>query len=331
MTTPAYDRLGDFLQVRMRMSHIYQPLMLRTLLSNDGTAARRRIAEAFLAHDESQIEYYERITDAMPGRVLKRHGVVERQGDTYVLAPSVRDVTEKERAALLRLCDQKVEEYKARRGAALFAHRVEGMGRVPGGLRYEVLKRAGFHCELCGVSADERALEVDHVVPRKHGGRDEIENLQPLCWRCNGDKGAGDDTDFRAVRASFEQREPGCVFCGARKDLIAENTLAVAVPDRFPVTTGHALVIPRRHVADYFDLFASERRAVDRLVEIARSHIRSGDSTVAGFNVGTNSGEVAGQTVMHCHVHVIPRRRGDVPDPRGGVRHVIPGKANYLR
>lgn len=91
----------------------------------------------------------------------------------------------------------------------------------------------------------------------------------------------------------------------------------------------HTLVIPKRHVGTYFELFSSERRAIDQLLDSQRSEITSEDRSVEGFNIGINSGEVAGQTVMHCHVHLIPRRRGDVAHPRGGIRHVIPGKGTY--
>ena len=108
-----------------------------------------------------------------------------------------------------------------------------------------------------------------------------------------------------------------------------ENSLAVVVEDRFPVTPGHRLVIPRRHVADYFDLGTPEASACQRLLAVSRDALLAADPTIEGFNVGINCGEPAGQTVMHCHIHLIPRRRGDHPNPRGGVRAVIQGKADY--
>jgi ATP adenylyltransferase len=96
------------------------------------------------------------------------------------------------------------------------------------------------------------------------------------------------------------------------------------------VTDWHVLVVPKRHTADYFDLGTAESRACDRLLGEARSLISKEDARVTGFNVGINSGEAAGQTVMHCHIHLIPRRTGDHPNPRGGVRGVIPAKADYI-
>ncbi len=124
--------------------------------------------------------------------------------------------------------------------------------------------------------------------------------------------------------------EPGCVFCTMAEDcVVADNRLAYTVRDTSPVTLLHTLVLPKRHVASYFDLSALEKGAIDELLEQNRFEIVAHDPTVMGFNIGINIGEVAGQTVFHCHVHLIPRRIGDVADPRGGVRAVIPGKALY--
>ena len=120
------------------------------------------------------------------------------------------------------------------------------------------------------------------------------------------------------------------MFCEiAPERVIAENSLAFAITDGFPVTPLHTLIISRRHVADYFDLFTSEERAIQRLLRQTRAAIMQQDKTVSAFNVGINAGAVAGQTISHCHVHLIPRREGDTPDPRGGVRGVISGKAIY--
>jgi diadenosine tetraphosphate (Ap4A) HIT family hydrolase len=122
----------------------------------------------------------------------------------------------------------------------------------------------------------------------------------------------------------------GCVFCTIGEELmVASNQFAWAVRDTSPVTPLHTLVLPRRHVASYFELDASENLAIDDLLEEVRLDILSRDPAVAGFNIGINIGGVAGQTIFHCHVHLIPRRRGDVANPRGGVRAVIPGKADY--
>ncbi|MGK3982739.1 HIT domain-containing protein [Sorangium sp. So ce136] len=110
---------------------------------------------------------------------------------------------------------------------------------------------------------------------------------------------------------------------------VASNSLAFALRDRFPVSPGHTLVIPRRLVSTWFDATAEERAAIFELVDAVKRQLDQ-ELRPDGYNIGINAGEAAGQTVMHLHVHVIPRFRGDVDDPRGGVRHVIPGKGNYL-
>jgi ATP adenylyltransferase len=196
------SELFDFVESKMRMSHIYQPLLIRAVLERNGHATIRDIAREFLMHDESQIEYYEHIAKVMPIPVLRRHGIVSRNGNEVIIEA---DLTPEERDRLLRICEQKIEAYKNQRGAAIWQHRTFRLGDVPGSARYEVLKRARFRCELCGIPASERALEVDHIVPRKHGGRDDLENLQALCWKCNSGKGANDATDFRVARHESEK------------------------------------------------------------------------------------------------------------------------------
>ena len=139
-----------------------------------------------------------------------------------------------------------------------------------------------------------------------------------------------DDTDFRRIRDSYEDRADGCVFCEVDESRkIGENVLAYMIRDGYPVTNLHTLVIPKRHVGSYFELGQAEMNACTALLQAGRTDIESRDATVSGFNIGVNNGETAGQTVPHCHIHLIPRRAGDVEKPRGGVRHVIPGKGAY--
>ena len=121
-----------------------------------------------------------------------------------------------------------------------------------------------------------------------------------------------------------------CPFCAIDPSrVVAGNALAFVIRDGFPVTVLHSLVIPRRHAAGYFDLTADEVRACHELLGSSRLEIQKMDSSVVAFNVGINVGSAAGQTVNHCHIHLIPRREGDVPNPRGGIRHTIPGKGDY--
>src|SRR5262249_51865989 len=122
-----------------------------------------------------------------------------------------------------------------------------------------------------------------------------------------------------------------CPFCALSADrIILETENAVAFTDGYPIAPGHTLVIPRRHVASIFDLAPDMQADVWDLVAKVRATLAR-DLHPDGFNIGINDGIAAGQTVMHAHVHVIPRWSGDVPDPRGGVRWVIPTKAAYWR
>ena len=120
-----------------------------------------------------------------------------------------------------------------------------------------------------------------------------------------------------------------CPFCSPDGTaLVYESELVVAFRDRFPVGNGHTLVVPRRHVATYFDATPAEQAAVWLALDVVKRELDR-DLHPEGYNVGFNAGAVAGQTVMHAHLHVIPRFSGDTPDPRGGVRGVIPDKQKY--
>jgi diadenosine tetraphosphate (Ap4A) HIT family hydrolase len=120
-----------------------------------------------------------------------------------------------------------------------------------------------------------------------------------------------------------------CLFCSLdpSRNWI-ENEHAIAFADAYPVTDGHTLVIPRKHVASIYELNADEQSAVWVLVAQVRERLLTGLKPDA-FNIGVNDGLAAGQTIEHAHVHIIPRRKGDAPDPRGGIRWIIDDKANY--
>jgi diadenosine tetraphosphate (Ap4A) HIT family hydrolase len=172
---------------------------------------------------------------------------------------------------------------------------------------------------------------VDHNVPKNMGGSDDFSNLQSLCFRCNAAKRDTDTTDFRGLQASYTQRQDRCVFCAleASGRVLLENELELCIADAYPVTPGHSLVIPRRHVADGLALHQPEWNAVVELPKLRREQLSAQDASISGWNVGLNSGEAAGQTVFHAHWHLIPRREGDCEEPRGGVRGVIPAHQSY--
>ncbi|QWE15366.1 HIT family protein [Polynucleobacter sp. AP-Sving-400A-A2] len=121
-----------------------------------------------------------------------------------------------------------------------------------------------------------------------------------------------------------------CLFCEIPDErIIAQNEFCYAIRDGFPVTPLHSLIIPKRHVVTYFDLSDEEVLACNDLMRQLKNSMLAEDDLIDGFNIGMNAGEMAGQTIFHCHIHLIPRRRGDVENPRGGIRHLIPGKGFY--
>ena len=129
-------------------------------------------------------------------------------------------------------------------------------------------------------------------------------------------------------------RDPNnpCLFCNSKISGIAhENDLAYASYDTYPVSELHCLIIPKRHVIDYFELSDVELVACNDLIKVIKEEVLIKDKNVKAFNIGTNAGKIAGQSIMHCHIHLIPRREDDVENPQGGVRSVIPQKQHYKR
>ena len=128
------------------------------------------------------------------------------------------------------------------------------------------------------------------------------------------------------------ERTPPCPFCLSNivSKILEKRGTVLAIEDKNPVTKGHALVLPIRHTQDFFSMTCEEKKDADTLIQLLCGRIQESDSTVTGFNIGVNCGESAGQTIMHAHIHLIPRRDGDMPQPRGGVRGVIPEKRDYV-
>ena len=135
--------------------------------------------------------------------------------------------------------------------------------------------------------------------------------------------------NFKTI--SMNDSDYDCPFCnpGPGAEIITESKLAFAIYDRYPVNKGHALIIPKRHCADYFDLSASEQSACWDMVATVRDILQN-NIAPDGFNIGINIGQAAGQTIFHVHIHLIPRYTGDMADPEGGVRGVIPERKKYM-
>jgi diadenosine tetraphosphate (Ap4A) HIT family hydrolase len=127
-------------------------------------------------------------------------------------------------------------------------------------------------------------------------------------------------------------RDPNdpCIFCHDPRGVVRRNALAYCARDSFPLSPGHSLVVPRRHCASFFDLSPAEIAACMELILAERAALDA-ELTPDGYNIGVNVGSAAGQSVRHAHVHLIPRYAGDHPRPQGGVRQIIPWKADYPR
>jgi ATP adenylyltransferase len=202
-----FQRLFDFISNKMQMSQIYQPVMLMEIIRNGGETSVQEIAKAILGHDESQVEYYEKRTKEMVGKVLTDNNKITEKiksgrSITGYRISGAEELSNEETTQLLQLCQQKIDEFLEQRGDKVWSHRKKSSGYISGTIRYEVLKRARFRCELCGISAEDKALEVDHILPRNHGGQDDLSNFQALCYSCNAMKRDRDDTDFRGMAES---------------------------------------------------------------------------------------------------------------------------------
>ena len=121
-----------------------------------------------------------------------------------------------------------------------------------------------------------------------------------------------------------------CIFCNIEENhIVHEYNHFYVIRDAFPVTPLHSLIITKRHVVSYFQCSKEELNEIPIILDTQKTELKILDVTITGFNIGMNIGEDAGQTIFHCHVHIIPRRKGDILNPRGGIRGVIPDKQNY--
>ena len=323
----SYQRLEHFITKKMMMQHIYQPVMLKTLLQQEGEASVTDIARAIVCNDREQIKEYEKTTKKMVGKVLTdNHGITEKQKNKYILK-GFGDLSQEEVTSLISLCDHKLEKYLSNPKNAQAS---TSKGFIDPAFRYRVIARAKGHCELCFTPFTESPAHVDHILPKSKGGSDDISNFQALCESCNISKSNRDTTDFRKMLESYKVRVKGCTFCDINSDrIVRQNEMCYAVRDQYPVTRLHSLIIPKRHIDSYFELYQPEINGIQSLLQEVKADIEKTDKLVDGFNIGINNGDCAGQTIRHCHVHLIPRRIHDVTDPAGGVRGVIPDKQKW--
>lgn len=271
--------LVDFIENKMRMSHIYQPLLIQSLVESGGQATLRELAVKFLTEEEAEIREMMKTIKKMPVHVLsaknksRKKPIVEEEDGVVRLLVKPADL--KERSEILGACAQRMHEYVAKRGEGIWNHKWLD-SPTGGAMRFKVLEAGGRRCALCGITSKDRALDVDHIVPHSKGGPSTFENLQILCSKCNRSKGNRSQTDFRVA----EPPAPGfedCAHCAlpALKEFPSENDLARAVKVvKSDVTSIH--IIPKRHVHRYLDLTSHEVLAMHDLLRVSIGYFSSG-------------------------------------------------------
>lgn len=208
------------------MSEVYQPVIIRELLMHGGTCSKQHLAARLADHDESVQDYYQRILMRYPKETLTKHAVVayDRATQSFELTADFKDG---EREELIALCERKINDWLDRRTSTSTG--------VPSSLRHEVLKAARAKCQLCGIPASLRPIDVDHIVPKSRKNRygkvvvngravdvNSIDNLQALCMTCNRGKRDGDDTDWRKHDKLVRDRIPALMVAEGKSPYVVQ-------------------------------------------------------------------------------------------------------------
>lgn len=219
--------LLDFLNNRMSMTDLYQPVIIRELLLHEDVRTKADLASILASYDTSVQEYYEKIVMRWPKITLTKHGIVdyERKGSIFRLLISPGSTTERQEA--VQLCEEKIAAWLDNKRS------VDRTVKANASIRYTVLKEARGKCQLCGISAEVRPIDIDHIVPRAKADKngkvrlngqlialDAPQNLQALCFTCNRAKRASDETDFRRRNKLVRDRIPEIIEASGRKPAI---------------------------------------------------------------------------------------------------------------
>ena len=313
-----YEELEDFIRNKMSMTHVYQPLMIKKILESGNTAPKEAIARVFLNNDHSLLKYYKNTVMRWPKITLTNRKVISYKKGIFKLLLE-GDVTDQQKKRLIELCDLRTEEYVEKYNKRWGVKTAREP--IPSSLRYNTLAKSKGVCAACGSPSTKGIIEVDHILPVNMGGKTEAVNLQALCRKCNAQKSDRDKTDFVNWHKRLKHRDPNCVLCKSVQ--IESNELAFSAYDSDPITRLHSLIMPKRHTLSFFDLIPAEKNHCMSMVDQTKSQIQKDDVEVTGFNVGFDSGCVVGRQVMHCHIHVIPRRSGDSASVLRGMGKII--------
>lgn len=256
--------LLEFLQHRMSMTDVYQPVVIRELLLHDGSRSKAELAAALATYDLAVQEYYERIVMRWPKITLTKHGIIdyERRDRLFRLLPYPDNADT--RLEAMRICEEKIEDWLEKKKSR------EKAPEAGASVRYEVLKEARGKCQLCGISAEISPIDIDHIVPRskadKNGkvrlrgrliGVNDRENLQALCFACNRAKRASDETDFRRRDKLVRDHIPAIIEAEGRKPVVRELTgqrLRAALYDK--LTEEHAELLAAKDSKDRLEELA---------------------------------------------------------------------------
>ena len=296
-----YEELYKFIHEKMKMTHIYQPIMIKTLLeSKNNTATVEEIAQKFLNQDLSQLEYYKKIVKKWPHITLvKNNKIVKYCKKDKVYELPLYNVTNKEKQKLKELCDLRLQEF-IDKGPWIRTMRLIDSKPISGNMRYDTLSKSGGVCVACGKSATVVPMDIDHIVPRSWGGKTEPTNLQALCYQCNREKRDRDEMDFIKTQKSLQFRKHKCSLC-SRTDTITSNHLVCAMEAKGSASDMHSLILPNRHVSTFVELIPAERQLCINLMH-DRIHDIKSRTDFKRFDISYLE-ESAND---HCHISIIP-------------------------
>lgn len=292
--------MANFIQKKMRMTHIYQPIMIKTLLESNDTARVEDIARGFLNEDKTQLNYYMNIVRRWPhDTLIRKHKIAkyDKAAKKYTLL--LDDVSQQQRRRLIEMCELRLQEF-IDRDPWIQKFRELDRRSMSGSLRYDILAKSKGVCVACGAKSQDAFLHVDHIIPVSLGGVTEPYNLQALCDKCNMQKRNRDDTDFLLWQKRLEFRHVRCDLCKKPSGAIS-NSMAYAIKDR----RTRSLIIPHRHVESFVDMIPAEKQLcltlVDQVIERMKRDLHADRFDVHGLDGAHSSG--------HCCISITQIQR----------------------
>jgi predicted house-cleaning noncanonical NTP pyrophosphatase (MazG superfamily) len=258
------NNLLDFIKNKMRMSELYQPVIIKELLINKGVSSKQNLAAKLASYDRSIIEYYAKVLMRWPKKTLTKHGIVKYNKTKKSFELTTQKLSANELNEAILVCDQAIN-------ACLERHEQNKLNdSIKSSVRYDILKKANGKCELCGISKELSPIDIDHIIPqstankngkvRKNGKLIPVhstENLQALCFRCNRAKRNTDDTDFRKTKKLV-------------RDNIPDRIRALGRTPKIKILRGRSLVkaLEEKLVEEHAEYIAD--KSIDELIDIAQ-------------------------------------------------------------